>query len=85
MGQLGVVNPASNPGSEMEMAAGGLGTLHQLGPLDRAPRSKFTSSTRAHIINLQHKTNQQKRIQRWHEHEEVLLTSVKQVMNSRHK
>lgn len=50
MGQLGIMNPDSNPGSEIELAAGGLGTLHQLGPLDRALCSKFTSSTRPHVI-----------------------------------
>lgn len=34
----------------MELAASGLGILHQLGALDRAPCHKFTSSTRPHII-----------------------------------
>jgi len=78
MGQLGMTNPDSNPGDEMELAAGGLGTLHQLGPLDRAACSKFTSNTRPNIINMQHKMNRGKRIQRWHVKEEVLLTAVKQ-------
>lgn len=58
---MGMMNPDSNPGSEMELAASGLGTLHQLGPLDRAPCSKFTSSTRPHIINMQHKMKQGKK------------------------
>lgn len=31
MHQLGMTNPGSNPGSEMELAASALGTLQQLG------------------------------------------------------
>lgn len=47
MSQLGMMNPNANPASEVELAVGSLGTMHQLGPPD-----------------MQHKMNQEKRIQR---------------------